>query len=239
MNLKSFIIASLIIHGLAGIALYFYYNPIELSAPEPVSPSLELLETEVTPPASFAGVKSEKLKISPQNLKTKPAKKQIKAKKNPQSVRAKKEPKPVKAKKEFKPVKTEKPSDTTPLKAKDSVLKEDKSDKALDAGEALADGHSPSATDEDSSLLSSKNKVQSESLEPVSDSSMEEEKISPLSQTEETPKTSNDSVKTPPSPSLPSSSFADSREKESPDSKSIQDFSKLRQKNGQSFFLLS
>lgn len=35
MSLKSFIIASLIIHVVGGIALYFYYNPIKLS-PKPV-----------------------------------------------------------------------------------------------------------------------------------------------------------------------------------------------------------
>ena len=42
MNLKSFIIASIIIHVVGAIALYFYYNPIHL-APEPV----EMLEEEL------------------------------------------------------------------------------------------------------------------------------------------------------------------------------------------------
>ena len=42
MNLKSFIIASIIIHVVGAIALYFYYNPIHL-APEPV----EMLKEEL------------------------------------------------------------------------------------------------------------------------------------------------------------------------------------------------
>ena len=48
MNLKSFLIASLIIHIIGGVAIYFYYNPITLSSPKPVQMVEENLKKKPT-----------------------------------------------------------------------------------------------------------------------------------------------------------------------------------------------
>ena len=57
MSLKSFIMASVVIHVLGGIALYFYYNPILLDKkPVPVSSSKEKEE-------DFKEIEPEKLKL--------------------------------------------------------------------------------------------------------------------------------------------------------------------------------
>ena len=46
MSLKSFIIASIVIHVIAGVALYFYYNPIILD-PKLVKPKEEKMNEEI------------------------------------------------------------------------------------------------------------------------------------------------------------------------------------------------
>ena len=106
MNLKSFIIASLIIHVVGAVALYFYYNPINLS-PKPMVekeglPAEELINKELKkakalkPPANFkpeteksaGGLKAKSQKKSskpiPSSSKLSPKRpKIISAKKNP------------------------------------------------------------------------------------------------------------------------------------------------------------
>lgn len=76
MNLKSFIIASLIIHVVGAIALYFYYNPITLD-PEPVEQLeeenlMEEPEQEIKPKIKKSFFKRKKRKQIKDTLKEEP-----------------------------------------------------------------------------------------------------------------------------------------------------------------------
>ena len=62
MNLKSFITASVAIHIIGGLALYFYYNPIVLD-PKPVLPQQDSLSQEPAPKNQAQLLKEKKLPI--------------------------------------------------------------------------------------------------------------------------------------------------------------------------------
>ncbi len=136
MKLKSFVIASLIIHVVGAIALYFYYNPIRIG-PQPVSEleEEELEEEALTPPppewtaqphskpvlkekseGKASWLKKIKKAIKPQKDSTKTETIKPESPLDPPKIKAEEEAEKKPIKDKLTPVKKEEPSPKKPLK---------------------------------------------------------------------------------------------------------------------------
>ena len=225
MNLKLFLIASLIIHIICGIALYFYYNPITLN-PQPVKQMEEESEEAVPPPPLkanqpvFENKKTEK-KQKVSSLKSSSSrklikKKPIKSETQPAHLLPKGEPALPEKQLSVSEIKQPLPEKTeeTPVELQWKDRKEDKQEEALlqdlegfekkDSVDSLPDELTP-----DQKLLEGKEDFNSKDLkdfEEVKDEKPESE-LQDLEGFEK-----NDSVDSLPDESIPDQKFLEGKE---------------------------